>query len=230
MEVKQFYDTDHLPFAIPKQGENQMAEVDTMMLAGQHSDMRKEAVDHTNEIVREGLKNTYDINSRISDGVSRTIADVDRNADRLEARFFDVARDTQDIRAQIIAQQQQMLAGFNSAAKDSEINALKTQIEISKQSVYLGDKIASDGDKTRALINDLKYNDLNRTLIERNSELVEERGRHWHWRGAWDQSQFAALQNQIQAFNSQLSDTRQSMVNFGLMAGTRQDSTNNTVS
>lgn len=215
---------------ISKQGENIMAEVDTMMLSKDHSDIRKEAVDHTNEIVREGLKNSYATTTAVNDNGYRTRVDVDRNADRLDARFFDVARDTQDIRAQIISQQQQIVAGFAGAAKDAEINGLKTQVEMSKNTTYLSDKISADGDKTRALINDLKYNDLNRALIERNSELVEERGRHWHWRGAWDQSQFAALQNQIQAFNSQLSDTRQSMVNFGLMAGTRQDSTNNTVS
>jgi len=39
----------------------------------------------------------------------------------------------------------------------------------------------------------------------------------------------AALQNQMQNFNSQLSETRQGMVNFGTMAGVGQTSTNNNV-
>lgn len=204
------------------------------------SDIRREAVEHTNEIVKEGLKGDYntqgavkdarfDINSRVSAAESNVLRDVDRNADRLDTRFFDVARDTQDIRAQIISAQQAMVAGFLGTAKDAEINALKTQIELSKQSTYLSDKIDADGEKTRGLINDLRYHDLNRALVERNAELVEERhyGRHnRHW---GEQSQWAALNNQLQAFQSQLQETRQGMVNFGTMAGVGQSSTSNNV-
>jgi hypothetical protein len=52
-----------------------MADVDTLMLSREHSDIRREAAEHTNEIVKEGLKGDYltqggikdarfDINSR----------------------------------------------------------------------------------------------------------------------------------------------------------------------
>ena len=217
-----------------------MAEVDTNYLADQHSDIRREAVEHTNEIVKEGLKGDYntqgaikdarfDINQRVSDSTARLTADVDRNADRLDARFFDVARDTQDIRAQIISAQQAMVAGFLGAAKDAEINALKTQVAIQQQSTYLSDKIDGQAETTRALINDLKTQDLNRMLIERNAEIVEERGERRHYKYAAEQGQWAALQSQIQAFGSQLSDARNSMVNFGTQLGVGQRATSNNV-
>jgi hypothetical protein len=217
-----------------------MADLDTMMLANQHSDIRREAVAHTNEIVKEGLKgdfNTqvgikdarFDINSRLASSTTDIIRDVDRNADRLDTRFFDVARDTQDIRAQIIAQQQQMVAGFMGAAKDSEINALKTQVESEKQTRYLSDKIDNDGEKTRGLINELRDRELNRLLVERNTDLVGERWHARHWRHGYDNAQWASLNSQLNAFQSQLQETRQGMVNFGTMAGVGQTSTSNNV-
>lgn len=204
------------------------------------SDIRREAAEHTNEIVKEGLKGDYntqgaikdarfDINQRVSDSTARITSDVDRNADRLDTRFFDVARDTQDIRAQIISAQQAMVAGFMGSAKDAEINALKTQVELAKQSTYLSDKIDADGEKTRALVNSLKEQDLNRMLIERNTLLSEERFGRRYWSHGADQGQWAALNSQLQAFQSQLQETRQGMVNFGTMAGVGQTSTSNNV-
>lgn len=205
-----------------KQEENQMAEVDTVMLASQHSDIRREAAEHTNEIVKEGLKGDYATQTAIKDGRFEVVSTVENVADRLSKevtenrlssndRFFTVGRDLADIRAQIV----QTLGDIRNV---SELNALKTQIAVQQ-----------DGDKTRSLINDLKYNDLNRYLIERNAELVEWRGDARHWRGAFDQAQYAALNNQVQAFGSQLSEARQRMVNFGTMADVGQTATNNNV-
>lgn len=207
-----------------------MADVDTLMIADEISDVRKEAVDHTNEIVREGLKSEAAIRSDVKDGrfdINSRIAD---QTNLIDNRFFDVGRDTQDIRAQIVAQQQQVVAGFMGVAKDNEIAVLKNTIEGEKNTRYLSDKIDHDGEKTRALINELKYGDLNRELIERNAILAEERfGRRWYRDQGQFQSQFAALQQQVQAFNSQLQETRQGMVNFGTMAGVGQTSTSNNV-
>lgn len=207
---------------ILKQGEIKMADIITGTTTGfvnnmpdqtlaSVSDVRREAAEHTNEIVKEGLKGDYatqgsikdarfDINSRISD-----MGDV------VENRFYGVGQDLADLRAQLVQ-------SIQSAANASEINALKTQIAI-----------GADGDKTRALINDLKYQDLNRALIERNTELVEERHIGRHWRHGYDQSQWAALNSQLQAFQSQLSEARQGMVNFGTMAGVGQTSSQNQV-
>jgi hypothetical protein len=263
-----------------------MAEVDTNQLTREHSDIRREAAEHsadirynvaertgdirreaaehntmiqlenmkgfdrvnadvlrgTTETIREGLKESfnvrgdvkdtrYDIASRIESGTARTIADVDRNADRMDARFFDVARDTQDIRAQIIAQQQQVVAGFLGVAKDSEINALKTQVELAKQTTYLSDKIDFGNTKTQDLISALRAADQDRMLIERNADLIGERHHSRHWKHGYNNAQWNAVQSNLNAFQSQLQETRQGMVNFGTMSGQsgQQTSTSNNV-
>jgi hypothetical protein len=215
-------------------------------LAERAGDIRREAAEHTNEIVKEGIKTgfdirgdvkdaRFDISERVGNQGDRIVDRVEESKDALMARSWDMGRDTQDIRAQIIAQQQQMVAGFLGAAKDAEINALKTQMEMAKNTTYLSDKIVHESEKTRDLIGDLKYHDLNRSLVERNAELVEERWGRRHYRGLADQNQwagqFAQLQSQVQAFNSQLQETRQGLVNFGTMAGNagQQSSTSNNV-
>lgn len=197
------------------------------------SDIRREAAEHTNEVVKEGLKSTaitdaaikdarYDINSTVE-----SIADrADRGFSQLSDRFFTVARDTADLRAQVIQ-------AIDTSKMATELNSLKGIIEGQKNTTYLSDKISADGEKTRGLINDLKYHDLNRGLIERNTALVEAvgDGRYWRHRGYLDQgqNQFAQLQTQLQAFGSQLQETRQGMVNFGTMAGVGQTSSSNNV-
>lgn len=198
----------------------------------------------TNETVKEGLKESfairgdvkdarYDVSERVGNQGDRVVDRITEHDRTVNSRFFDTGRDLADLRAQIVAQQQQMVAGFMGSAKDAEINALKTQIEISKQTTYLSDKIDGQSEKTRDLINSLKEADLNRALIERNAELVGERHDRRHWRHHAEQyqnqGQWAALQSQIQAFASQLQETRQGMVNFGTMAGVGQTSTSNNV-
>jgi hypothetical protein len=54
-----------------------------------------------------------------------------------------------------------------------------------------------------------------------------EGGRYWY--GRHGDGQFAAISSQLQAFQSQLQETRQGMVNFGTMAGVGQTSTSNNV-
>lgn len=205
-----------------KQGEVEMADVDTNMLAQQHSDIRREAAEHTNEIVKEGLKGDYSTQKAITDGLSQTSNQIDAFEDVANAAFMTVARDTADLRAQLVQ-------AIDTVKLATELNALKSIIEGQKNTTYLSDKITDDGEKTRGLINDLKYHDLNRSLVERNTELVEAAAEGRHWRYAADQSQWASLQSQIQAFQSQLQETRQGMVNFGTMAGVGQTSTSNNV-
>jgi hypothetical protein len=201
------------------------------MLSREHSDIRREAAEHTNEIVKEGLKGDYNTQGAIKDtryDVSSRIADSARVTD---SRFFDVGRDTQDIRAQIVAQQQQIVSGFLGVSKDAEINSLKTQIELSKQSTYLSDKMEAEGEKTRALLVDFRDRELQRELIERNTWLAEERHHGRFWRHGYDNAQWNALQSNLNAFQSQLQETRQGMVNFGTMSGNsgQQSSTSNNV-
>jgi hypothetical protein len=223
------------------QGDEIMAEVDTAMLAAQHADIRKEAVENTAAVRRdvlfegqEGVMTTkdarHDVISATENQADRVVDRVIESRDVMNNRFFDVGRDTADLKAQVVQTLSEIrLVGANTA-KDTEIAVLKNTIEGEKNTRYLADKIESENDKTRALINDLKYGDLNRELIERNSLLVEERfGRRWYRDQGQFQSQFAALQQQVQAFNSQLQETRQGMVNFGTMAGVGQTSTSNNV-
>ena len=198
---------------------------------------RSASAAETNEIVKESIKGDwhvtdvvkdarYDISDRIGNSADRIVDRLVEGNSVLNDRFFTVARDTADLRAQVIQ-------AIDTTKMATELNALKGIIEGQKNTTYLADKIGDEGEKTRALINDLKYHDLSRGLIERNSELVEERnwGRHWYHGANQAQfgQQFAQLQSQMQNFNSQLAETRQGMVNFGTMAGVGQSSTNNNV-
>jgi len=217
-----------------KKEENQMADVDTQYLANQHSDIRREAVEHTNEIVKEGLKGDYATQGMINNLERATSAQVDAFEDVTNANFMTVARDTQDIRAQIISAQQALVTGFLGAAKDAEINALKTQVELAKQTTYISDKIDAGNQRTTDLIQALRDSDQNRMLVERNTELVAavNDGRWWNewgrFRGGWDSNQ-QFVSNRLNSLDSQLQDTRQGMVNFGTMAGVGQTSTSNNV-
>ena len=193
------------------------------------SDIRLEQMKQASDIQIEANKNAHDIISSAGNNTDTLTAQLSSHQMSIADRLFALGRDTQDVRAQLVSQQQQLVAGFATAAKDSEINALKNQVEMQKQTTYVSDKIDADGEKTRALINDLKYNDLNRALVERNSELVEERWGRRYWRDFAGQSQVASLQSQLQAFGSQLNDTRNSMVNFGTQLGVGQRATSNNV-
>jgi hypothetical protein len=206
-----------------------MAEVDTLMLSQEHSDIRREGAEHTNEIVKEGLKAEYNLGSAVKDARFDINSRISEASDVSDNRFFHTGRDLSDIRAQIVSAQQQVVAGFLGSSKDAEINALRTQVELAKQTTYLSDKIDAGNQTTQALINDLRDRDLNRQLIERNAALVEES--HWgrHWRHGWDQSNFQAVSNRLNSLDSQFAEARQGMVNFGTMAGVGQTSTNNNV-
>lgn len=197
------------------------------------SDIRRENVEHTNTIVREGMKGDFTTQTALNGLERANSQQIDAFEDVTNNSFMTVARDLADVRAQIVSAQQQVVAGFLGAAKDAEINALKTQVELAKQSTYLSDKIDAGNERTVALVNSLKEADLNRMLVERNAALVEAAGEGRYWRhrhhGDQFQGQWAALNNQLQAFQSQLQETRQGMVNFGTMAGVGQSSTSNNV-
>lgn len=218
---------------VPSKVESMYIGVNQMAIEDMLSDVRREAVEHTNEIVKEGIKGDYATQKAISESERATSNQIDAFEDVTNNSFMTVGRDTADLRAQVISLGFQTRDGFAAAAKDSEINALKTQIEIAKQTTYLSDKIDAGNEKTRDLIVALNNSDKDRLLVERNTELVASLadGRHWrHW-GEWrdGQGQWAALNSQLQAFQSQLQETRQGMVNFGTMAGVGQTSTSNNV-
>ena len=203
---------------------------------------RFQAAKDTSEIIKEGLKGThevfaavrdnrYDLASRIENAADRTERGIAENRLMTADRFYAVGRDLAEIRQ-----------GQATLGKDVELNALRTQLDAKDNTRYITDKVAAEGEKTRDLIQDLKYHDLNRGLIERQTELInceqDRRGyRDRYHDGRFDmlQTQFAGqwaqLQNQVQAFQSQLQETRQGMVNFGTMSGQsgQQTSTSNNV-
>ena len=173
-------------------------------------------------------------NSRVIDSTNSLSRQVDAIDDTLTAALHTISRDTQDVRAQLTAVGYQVRDGFAAAAKDSEINGLRTQIELAKQSTYLSDKIDAGNQRTTDLINALRDSDQNRLLVERNTELVAALadGR-WYgdwgrFRGAYD-SNVQAVNSRLNSVDSQFEATRQGMVNFGTMAGVGQSSTSNNV-
>lgn len=123
--------------------------------------------------------------------------------------------------------------GQHELAKEIAQNQYVTNQNILESKYQLSKEIGFEGDKTRALINSLKNDDLNRMLIERNTDLQGCRSDYWGARDGLLNSQFAALSSQVNsqvnAVNSQLAETRQGMVNFGTMRNVGQDSTNNQV-
>lgn len=207
--------------------------VDTSTLQSEHADIRREAAVDAALVTQAVKDSSFDVNMRSEAGFDRVGAAVAMTDSKNSDRFFDVARDTADLRAQVIQVLSEAKLIGAAVAKDTEISVLKNTIEGQKNTQYLSDKIGADGDRTRSLLNDLKYHDLNRHLVERNSELVEERAERRHYRDRADQSQvqgqWAAVQSQIQAFASQLQDVKQGTVNFGTMSGNagRNTATNN---
>jgi hypothetical protein len=107
--------------------------------------------------------------------------------------------------------------------------------EIAEGKYDLSKQVAYENEKTRDLINSLKNDELNRILIERNTDLTHCRHDYWGARDGMFNAQFAALSSQVNsqvnALNSQLAETRQGLVNFGTMAGNagQQSSTSNQV-
>lgn len=262
-------DSSHPPtttIKILKQGEDEMAEVDTIQLSQEHGDIRREQSDigstirregaeHTNEIIKEGLKTGFDIRGDVKDTRYGIINEIDRQADRLDGQatsFYIAGQTNANLAARDLATLT-ALTEANAVAMRHEIGlnvekvgaAGALQAEKIASAVALGQSLLSkevfhDGQKTRDLINDLKYHDMNRALVERNTEIVnceqDRRGyRDRYYDARWDQNQsqfagqWAQLQSQVQAFQSQLQETRQGMVNFGTMAGVGQTSTSNNV-
>lgn len=193
------------------------------------NDIRFEQQKQASEVQLEANKNAHDVIQSAGNNTDNITAQLTSHQMSIADRLYTLGRDTSDLRAQVTAVGYQVRDGFTAAAKDAEINALKTQIELAKQSTYLSDKIDAGNQRTQDLINKLNDDSLNRQLVERNTELVGalEGGRYW-W-GRYSDGQFNAVSSQLNAFQSQLQETRQGMVNFGTMAGVGQSSTSNNV-
>lgn len=158
---------------------------------------------------------------------------VDEAADKIQQRAtdyfiseqnrsFDLARDIADIKVQVAL-------GGQKTTSDVALSQAQTAREIAESKYAVSRQIAEDGEKTRALINDLKNADLNRMLVERNSDINYYRNDCNRWEGLYGNSQFASLASQVNALQSNLAETRQGLYNFGTMAGVGQSSNQNQV-
>jgi hypothetical protein len=224
-------------------------------LSAQHSDIRREqavgfdavryAVATGNDALnREVLTSSHNVSEKVdeaADKIQQRAADFYIAA---QARDFDNSRDLAALRAQTdLASQKlstEILLSTEKAATATALESAKVasavalgQSQLSKEiaeSKYdLAREIANEGDATRALIQSLKNDELNRLLIERNTDINHFRNGYWDAVGAANNAQFASVASQLNAFQSQLQETRQGMVNFGTMAGVGQSSTSNNV-
>jgi hypothetical protein len=226
-------------------------------IAERAGDIRREGAEHTNEIVKENLKSDFSIRGDVKDTRHDVINELDRQADRLDGQataFYiagqqnatDAARDLASLKvltdANANRMSMEMALNIEKSSAASALAGEKIASAVALGQSMLSKEIFHDGQKTRDLINDLKYHDLNRALVERNTELVNCNQDRRGYRDRWDdvrfgqiqtgfQGQWAQLQSQIQAFQSQLQETRQGMVNFGTMSGQsgQQSSTSNNV-
>jgi hypothetical protein len=209
----------------------------------------KYAVATGNDVVnRDILKTGHEVADKVDEAADKI---QQRQADfyiASQARDFDTSRDISALRAQIDMANQKLsteiLLATEKAATATALESAKVaaaialgQSQISKEiaeSKYETSKqISYENEKTRDLINSLKNDELNRLLIERNTDINSIRGDYWAARDGLFNSQFAALSSQVNAqfnaLNSQVAETRQGMVNFGTMAGVGQSSTSNAV-
>jgi hypothetical protein len=124
--------------------------------------------------------------------------------------------------AQFAATQAAIALAAQQTAAAATLAGAKAESATALGQALIGQQLVADGNSTRALVNSLKMEQLNRELIERNSALVEARGDARCWQNQHSNSQFAAVSSQLQAFQSQLAETRQGVVNLGTMTGTTQ--------
>lgn len=144
---------------------------------------------------------------------------------------FNMATQVAAMKASSDSQFAMTLASLQTAAAAgvaaTALEGAKTAGNIAASTAQLAALTVREANDTRALINALNNDALNRQLIERNAEIVAERDRGHYWHGQYGAGQFAAVSSQLNALGSQLQETRQGMVNFGSMTGVGQTSTSN---
>ena len=223
------------------------------------SDIRREQAVGFGDTKYAIAASSEDTNRDVLTSGFNTNVKVDEAADKIQqraadffiagqARDFDQSRDLAALRAlsDLSAQKisSEILLATEKAATATALESARLgtaialgQSQISKEvaeSKYdLSKQVAYENEKTRDLINSLKNDELNRLLIERNTDLNGCRQDYWGVRDGLLNNQFAALTSQVNsqlnALNSQIAETRQGMVNFGTMAGVGQSSTSNAV-
>jgi hypothetical protein len=224
-------------------------------------DIRREQAVGFGETKYAIAAHSEDTNRDILTTSANTAVKVDEAADKIQqraadffiagqARDYDNARDLAALRAVtdlsaqklsteiLLSSERGATATALESAKVAAAVALgQSQLskEIAEGKYDLSKQVAYENEKTRDLIHTLKNDELNRLLIERNTDLTHCRHDYWGARDGLFNTQFAALSSQVNsqlnALNSQVAETRQGLVNFGSMNGNagQQSSTSNQV-
>ena len=209
----------------------------TSLLEGQ-ADIRRETALETGDIRRDVAQQAFNVSTDITSGIDRSMAN--------DTAYFIAGTAAATQTAKEITRSQawteaKIDAGFAKVAGDTALasaiingnvalEAAKVQGALALQSAMLGQQVMVDGGATRALLNEMQSRDHNRALIERNAALVEALGDARHSHSGLQNAQFAAVTSQLNAFQSQLQETRQGINNFGSMAagaGTQTSTSNN---
>jgi hypothetical protein len=197
--------------------------------------IRYAIAEHSEDTNRDVLTSGYQTRDKV-DSVGDAI--LQRSADFFiaeQSRDFDMGRDLSDLKATVLMGNQKTAGDIALAQAQTGKEILESRLEITNLSRDLARQIGAENEKTRDLIHTLKNDELNRLLIERNTDLTHCRHDYWGARDGLFNTQFAALSSQVNsqlnALNSQVAETRQGLVNFGTMAGNagQQSSTSNQV-
>lgn len=200
--------------------------VDTSGLVRDHADIRREVASEAHHVT-DSISAASNLGQRDASAyfiaetqaATQTAKEIARSQAWTEAKvdagFVKVAGDT--------ALASQIVQGSIG------LEAERTRGAMALQHGVLTLQIANDGAATRALLQANTIADLRAKAEERYAEILELKSdrRHHdrdcdHLRNSLQQNQFASLQSQLQAMNSDIQVARQGVVNLGTMTGTTQ--------
>jgi hypothetical protein len=210
-------------------------QVDTTTIQEAFSDVRRENAKEASDSRTASARQAFDVNDRVGSEADRVVAQDTAYFIAGQSQNFSNATALAALKAGTDMQFANTLAAINQAATSGQaataLEGAKTAAASALGQALIGSTIVADGNATRALINTLKMEELNRVLAERNAEIIEHRGDSRHYRDNYANSQTNALSSQINALHSQFQAATQGTVNFGTMSGSAgtQASTNNTV-
>jgi hypothetical protein len=216
--------------------------VDTSGLTRDIADVRREtaleAGDIRRDVANEGRHTSDVVNS--ASNVGQRDASSFFIAEQLSATQTakEIARSQAWTEAKIDANFQATTGQINLASAVTsgvtQLEAAKLQGAMALQHGVLTLQIAQDGATTRALINGARIDELRDVAANRYTKIVELEGDRKHCDRDYDrlshsmqQNQWASLQNQLQAMNSDLQSTRQSVISFGTGSATGGATTSN---
>jgi len=217
-------------------------QLDTSDLVRDHADIRREQESIGSNIRREAAKEASDLQDTVKTAGWANSDRTGTEADRVVAQdtaYFIAAQSQNFSNATALAalkagtdmQFANTLAAVNATAAAGQaataLEGAKTAAASALGQAQIGYAIVADGNTTRALINTLKMEELNRTLSERQAEIIEHRGDSRHYRDGMSNLQTAALSSQINALHSQFQAATQKTVNFGTMGANTNSAANN---